>query len=403
MRKYQIYGPEFKKQAHQVFESMRLDEPVFRQAGLDGKTEIFFVTAYDLVDQILRDDKRFVRDITNALTPQETAALPQQDPLLELIGNHMLNKDGTDHRRLRNLVSQAFTPRMVENLRPRIEAIASELLDRMQPQGQADLVNAYAFPLPITVIAELMGIPLEDQELFREWSNSLISPSLTPDTIAKFMADMKAFVDYLTHLFEQRAQHPTDDLTSALLQASLEGDRLSQQELFSMVVLLIVAGHETTVNLITNAALALLQNPTKANQLRQNPQLMPAAIEEFIRYDGPVERVFVRYAAQDLELGGVFIARARPVIGIIAAANRDPAKFSNPHQLNFERGNNPHLGFGKGAHYCLGAPLARLESEIALRALLERLPNLRLLDGDLEYRDLPMFKSLVRLPVGWDV
>jgi cytochrome P450 len=300
-------------------------------------------------------------------------------------------------------VTKAFTPRMVEQLRPRIQEIADELLDAVEPRGEMDLVEEYAFPLPITVIAELLGIPVFDRDRFRRWSNAIVTPALGAGALAEFGALMSDFVAYLRALFERRRTEPADDLISALLQVRDGGDALSEHELFSMVVLLIVAGHETTVNLIANAVLALLQHPQELSELRRDPARAPAAIEECLRYDGPVERTLNRWAATDVELGGQTIRRGDLVIAILGSADRDPERFPEPDTFDVDRADKQHVAFGRGSHYCLGAPLARLEGEIALTTLLRRLPGLRLAVSPdvLRRRAVPLFRSLAALPVAW--
>jgi cytochrome P450 len=403
-RKYDLYSSTFKANSYETFAQMRQDHPLWQQPGLDGETLIWFVTGYDEAEMILRDDKRFTRDFRAIMPPERLAQLPQ-DPVFSLVDNHLLNKDGADHRRLRALVSKAFTPRMIGQMRPRIQAIADELLDQIAAQGEADLVETYAFPLPIIVIAELLGIPAVDRDKFRTWSDAVVTPALTPAAQAEFMTHLQAFVAYLRQLFEQRRQTPQPDLISALLQAEEAGDRLSEEELFSMVILLIIAGHETTVSLIGNATLALLQHPEKMVQLRHNPDQMATAVEEFLRYDGPVERAMSRWATEEVEINGRILQPGDPIIVIIGAANRDPAHFEDPDRLDIERNPTRHLAFGRGSHYCLGASLARLEGEIALNTLLRRLPNLRLAvePEELNWRLIPLFHSLGALPVSWDI
>ena len=402
-RKYDLYSSTFKANSYETFAQMRQDHPLWQQPGMDGQTLIWFVTGYDEAEMILRDDKRFTRDFRSIMPPERLAQLPQ-DPIFSLVDNHLLNKDGADHRRLRALVSKAFTPRMIGQMRPRIQAIADELLDQITAQGTADLIETYAFPLPIIVIAELLGIPAADRDKFRTWSDALVMPALTPAAQAESFAHLQAFVAYLRQLFEQRRQEPQPDLISALLQAEEAGDRLSEAELFSMVILLIIAGHETTVSLLSNATLALLQHPEQMAQLRENPDQMATAVEEFLRYDGPVERAMNRWATEEVEINGRILQPGDPIIVIIGAANRDPAQFDDPDRLDIERNPTRHLAFGRGSHYCLGAPLARLEAEIALNTLLRRLPNLRLAvePEELNWRLIPMFHSLGALPVKWD-
>jgi cytochrome P450 len=403
-RKYDLYSDAFRAQTYSTFARMRAEAPVLCQPGLDGETMIWFVTRHDDVVTVLLDDERFVRDPSLALSPeqleQSTDRMPESFAFIE---QHMLNRDGADHRRLRRLVTKAFTPRMVEELRPRIEEIASELLDAVQARGEMDVVEEYAFPLPITVIAELLGIPVADRDRFRRWSNAIVTPAFGPDALAEFGGLMVDFVAYLRALFERRRSEPSDDLISALLQVRDGGDALSEQELFSMVVLLIVAGHETTVNLIANAVLALLEHPEELAELRREPARVPAAIEECLRFDGPVERALNRWAAADVELGGHTIRRGDDVIVVLGSANRDPERFADPDVLDIGREDKKHVAFGRGSHYCLGAPLARLEGEVALTALLRRLPDMRLAvpREELRWRPVPLFRSLVSLPVSW--
>ena len=401
-RKYDLYGPEFRADPACVFAQMREQDPVLRQPGLDGETPIWFITRHDDVAAVLLDDERFVRDPRLALTEDELAARNTQ-PILEMVENNMLNRDGDDHRRLRRLVTKAFTPKMVERLRPRIQSIADELLDAVEARREMDLSAEYAFPLPITVIAELLGVPSKDQDRFREWSDAMITPAFGPEAEMQFFSQMGEFVEYLTAFFAERRADPRDDLVSALLTARDEDDALTEEEVFGNVMILIVAGHETTVGLIGNAVVNLLGHPDQLERVRSDPSLLPGAIEEVLRYEGPVERSLNRWAATDVELGGQTIRRGDLVIPILTAAGRDPSRFPEPDRLDVTREDTRHLAFGRGSHYCLGAPLARLEAEIALETLFRRLPALRLAvpRDRLEWRPTPGFRRLVALPVAW--
>lgn len=385
---------------------MREESPVHLQPGLDGETPIWFVTRYDDVVTVLTDNERFVVDAKLALTEDELRALDEASPLPndDRVNTNLLTMDGEDHRRVRQLVAKAFTPRMVERLRPRIEEIADDLVDRVAAEGRMELVDDFAFPLPIIVIAELLGIPAEDRDRFRVWSNSFLLPPLTDELREQFLRHTDEFVAYLDVLFAKRRAEPSDDLLSALVQAEEHGDRLSENELYSMAVLLIVAGHETTVSLITNAVLALLGQPDELERLQADPSLMRNAVEELLRYDSPVERTIARWVTEDTQLGGQSIARGDLVIAVVGSANRDDAQFPDADVLDLGRTANRHVGFGRGPHFCLGAPLARLETEIALETLLRRLPNLRLAiaEDDLYWRPIPLFRSLAALPVAWD-
>ena len=314
----------------------------------------------------------------------------------------MLNRDGDDHRRLRRLVSKAFTPRMVEQLRPRIQEIADALIDSVAAAGEMELVSEFAFPLPITVIAELLGVSVADRERFREWSGAVVSPAFTPAGMERADALLGAFVEYLLALFAERRKEPGEDLVSALVAVEDGGDTLSEEELCSMVVLLIVAGHETTVSLIGNAMLALLTHPEQRAAIERDSSLLPRAVEELIRYDGPVERTLNRWAAVDVELRGQTIRRGETVIVVLGAADHDPERFESPGTLDFAAERDArHLGFGRGRHFCLGAPLARLEAEIALGTLLRRLPGLRLAvaEDEVGWRSCRSFAASSRCPL----
>jgi cytochrome P450 PksS len=385
---------------------MRQEMPVYRRDAAGGKS-IWFITRYDDVVALLRDHTRFVKDVRNTMTPAEAAQLPTPPPLVNLLSNHMLNLDPPDHTRLRTLVNKAFTATVVQQLAGRIQTIADDLLDRVESRGQMDLIEDFAFPLPITVIAELLGIPARDRARFRRWSDAFVTPSVNIQrSTKKYLKTrrlMEDFTAYLRPVFAERRQRPRDDLISSLLQVEEAGDQLNEEELFSMMILLIVAGHETVVNLIGNGMLALLQHPDQLALLRQQPGLIRNAVEETLRYDGPLERATMRFAAQDVEIGGETIRRGDAVSLVLAAANRDPMHFVAPDQYDVSRPPPRHLGFGLGIHYCLGAPLARLEGEIAFATLLRRLPDLALAIPveNLHWHGVPILRGLRALPVSW--
>lgn len=399
-RKYDLYSQEFKRNAYATFAAMRGDDPIYRQIGLDGVTPIWFITRFEDVEAMLRD-KRIMRDELQALPPERRYQPNQLDLLLN---NHMLNKDGVDHVRLRTLVSQAFTPKRIAALRPRIQEIANTLLEQVQAKGEMDLIAEFSFPLPTIVILEMLGVPPEDRDKFKVWSNALLEPQMDAAGFEQAVQHLTDFTNYLRDLFAKRRAQPRDDLITGLLQAEEAGDKLSESELFSTMVLLIVAGHETTVNLIANAVLALCRNPEQYAKLKADSSLMPNAVEEFLRYDGSVERALSRWAAEDITWKGHHIKRGDAVMLVLGSANHDETKFDDAEKLELGRDPNPHLGLGKGAHYCLGAPLARLETEIAMNTLLSRLPNLRLAvdESELRWRFLPGFRGLEGLPVRWN-
>lgn len=404
--KLDLFGAHFKADPYPTYATMRQQMPVCPRPG-NLKTT-WFITRYADIAALLRDHVHFVKDVRNTLTAEERAGLPAPPDLVNRLSNHMLNLDPPDHTRLRTLVNKAFTASVINPLASRIQAIADALLDRVRQRGQMDLIDDFAFPLPITVIAELLGIPARDRARFRHWSDAFVTPTAdlqrSTKKYLKTRRLMEDFTGYLRATFNERRQRPRDDLITLLLGAEEGGDRLSEEELFSMISLLIVAGHETVVNLIGNGVLALLQHPEQLALLRAQPDLAEGAVEEIIRYDGPVERATMRFAARDVEMDGQTIRRGDAVTLVLAAADRDPAHFAEPDRFDILRTNNRHLGFGLGIHYCLGAPLARLEGKIALSTLLQRLPNLRLAAPleTLRWRKIPILRGLHHLPVVWD-
>lgn len=402
---YDLYSPTFKRDPYPLYAKLRTDTPVFRHAGLGANEQFWFVTGYAEAETVLRDHKRFMKNYHNTLTPEQRAQLPPLPRLAQLLDQHMLNLDGADHLRQRNLVNKAFTTRIINSMQDRVQRIADELLDRVVAKGAMDLIDEYAFPLPIVVIAEMLGIPAADRDRFRAWSDAFVTPAMNEDEWRKAERLLTEFIEYLSAIFAERRRQPRNDLITALLQAEEAGDQLSEEELYSMVVLLIVAGHETTVNLLGNGTLALLRHPAQLAKLIAEPTLMPNAVEELLRYDGPVERATMRFAAEDLELGGQLIGRGEGLIVVLGSANRDAAQFSQPDALDLTRDNSRHLAFGYGVHYCVGAPLARLEGRIALSTLLRRLPNLRLATPveELTWRFNPILRGMHHLPVAWDV
>ncbi len=401
-----LFGPQFKADPYPTYAWLRDHAPAHSHTNRHGITT-WYITRYDDCLAVLRDHRRFVKDYRNALPSAERAALPAMPPLLRLISNHILNMDEPDHTRLRMLVNDAFTVAMVEALAPRLQQIADDLLDRVHHRGEMDLIEDFAFPFPIIVIAELLGIPPEDRARFRRWSSAIVAP--TADTartlrkLEKSRRTMEDFIDYLRAICAQRRAEPRDDLLTSLLQVEADGDRLREEELFSMVLLLIVVGHETSVNLIGNGMLALLENAAACGDLQSDASIMPLAVEELVRYANPVERAPIRFAAEPVTLHGCDIAPGDSVSVVLAAANRDPRQFVAPDRLDLTRSPNRHLGFGMGIHYCLGAPLARLEGRIAFATLLRRLPGLQLAAPveSLRWHTHPIMRGLRHLPVTW--
>jgi cytochrome P450 len=395
-----LFDPDFKANPYPAYARLRSEAPVHRVTLPDGRG-VWLVTRYEDVSPVLKDE-RFVKDWRNAMTPEQLAQIPPIPEVMKPLTRNMLDTDPPDHERLRSLVQKAFTPRLIERMRPRVQAIADQLLDAVQDSGELDLIDDYAFPLPITVIAELLGVSAEDRNKFREWSNAAVSGDTTQEYMEKvLLPHMQAFTDYLRTMFEEKRRNPKDDLISGLVRAEEAGDKLSEDELLAMVFLLLVAGHETTVNLIGNGMLALLQHPDQLQKLREDPSLIEPAIEELLRYDGPVETSTERFAREDIAIGGTVIPKGEMVMVVIASADHDPERFADPDALDVTRADNKHLAFGKGIHFCLGAPLARMEGQIAIGTLLRRMPNLRLTDlpESLTWRPGMVLRGLEGLPV----
>jgi cytochrome P450 len=313
----------------------------------------------------------------------------------------MLSADPPDHTRLRRLVSAGFTARRVERLEPRIAALAGELLAGMS--GDVDLIDTYAFPLPIQVICELLGVPSADRDSFRTWSNTVVTGSLTgnPTLAEAVRATVSEMVGYITELLADKRRRPGDDLLSALLNVREEGDQLTENELVSMVFLLLIAGHETTVNLIGNGMYLLLTHPDQLDTVKRDRGRLPGAIEEFLRYEPPVKTSTVRITSEPVSLGAVTIPAGEPVLISLLSANRDDAVYAGADRFDIARRDAGHLAFGHGIHFCLGAALARLEGRIAIGALLDRFPDVRLAVApeELSWRPGLLIRGLATLPV----
>ncbi len=385
-------GPSYFQDPMRVFARMREEGPVTQVRMPDGG-RTWLVTRYADVRAALTDP-RLCKDWAGKLQPPDWSP----DPVTAYLTVHLLNLDPPDHTRLRKLVSKAFTARRVAGLRPRVEAITASLLDAMAGRDEADLIEAFAFPLPITVICELLGIPASDQETFQAWSHAVVSSVGTQED---FHATGLAMYRYFTDLVAAKRQAPADDLLSALIAARDAGDSLDERELIAMLFLLLIAGHETTTNLIASGALALLTNPPELARLRADPSLLPGAVEELLRYVNPLNHATERFTVEPVEIGGVTIPAREWVLCVTSSANRDPARFDSPDALDVGRDAGGHLAFGHGIHYCLGAPLARLEGEVGFGALLARFPDLSLAvpAGELRWRPSSLIHGLESLPV----
>jgi cytochrome P450 len=377
-----------------LYRTLRPERPVVR-ALAPNDLPVWLVTRYADVRQALHDprlakDARRIPELItrNAVAPPRAFA--------ESLVQHMLNADPPDHTRLRRLVGKAFTMRAIARLRPRIEQVAAELADAMAAAGPTvDLLDAFAFPLPMTVICEILGVPPGRRDEFRNWSSTLVSRA--PDE--ERGAAAAAMAGFLGELVARKAAQPGEDILSEIVRASEDGDSLSAGETTAMAFLLLVAGHETTVNLIGNGMLALLRHPDQLTRLRADPDLVRNAVEEFLRFDGPVNLATFRFTTEPVTIAGTTIPEGEFVLVSLIGANRDPDRFPGADRLDVTRDASGHLAFGFGIHHCLGAPLARLEGEVAFRTLLHRFPEMTL-DGEPgPYRASTVIHGLARLPV----
>ncbi|MGW7612852.1 cytochrome P450 family protein [Streptomyces sp. NPDC054766] len=385
------YGARFNENPHPVYAELRALGPVHRVRlpPPDASHETWLVVGHEEARAALADP-RLAKDT-------DKIGVTFYDE--QLIGKHLLVADPPQHTRLRTLIAGEFTGRRVAALRPRIQEITDELLDAMLPSGRADLVEAFAYPLPLTVICELLGVPEPDRAAFRALSTETVAPTSAENEYQAFVQ----LAAYLSDLIEdKRCAGPTDDLLSSLIRTTAQdGDRLSSQELRGMAFLLLVAGHETTVNLISGAVRALLGHPDQLASVRADMTLLDGAIEETLRYEGPVENATFRYALEPLDIGGTAIASREEVMIGLTAADRDGVRYPAPDRFDIRRETRGHLAFGHGIHYCLGAPLARLEAQVALRSLLERCPDLALDGPPSGWLPGMLMRGVRRMPVRW--
>lgn len=396
-----VTSPQFKADPYPFYAYLRAEAPVYR-VTLPTKEQVWLVSRYDDALMVLKDD-RFVKDRRNAPASGQAAKRPWMPRMVQVLERNMLSLDEPDHKRLRMLVHQAFTPRLVEQMRDQVQTLTDDLLDAVQARGRMDLIAEYALPIPTTIIAQMLGVPVEDRHQFSRWSKTIVSGTASRFVVLKLIPTVLAFMRYIRKLVQAKRNNPGDDLVSALVLAGAGGDQLSEDELVAMIFLLLVAGHETTVNLIGNGTLALMQHPDQLEKLRDDPALIKPAIEELLRYASPVEWADERFTRQEVSIEGVTIPQGARVHAVIASANRDARQFAGPDMLDLTREPNKHLAFGQGIHYCLGAPLARLEGQIAINTLLRRLPDLRLAvaPGALAWRPGVMLRGLQALPVAF--
>jgi cytochrome P450 len=387
--------PAFHADPFPALARLRITAPIHAMQLPDGRRG-WLVTRFEDVTQALKNPR------ISTVPPAEHPTFEGAAGIVRLLQPLMIEMEPPEHARLRGLIAKAFTPRFVEGLRPRIQQIADTLIDTVLPRGEMELISDFAFPLPITVIAEMLGIPVEDQDRLRDWSAALFD-SFSMRFDAESQARAEEFAAYITALIETKRREPREDLISQLVLAEEAGAKLTEQELRALIVLLIFAGHETTVNLLGNGMLALFMHPAELDKLRRDLSLVPAAVEELLRFCGPVMIPAARYATTDVEIGGTTIARGEMLMLALASADRNEAQFPAAETLDIARTSSKHLAFGHGVHYCVGAPLARMEAQVALATLLRRLPGLRLntAPDTLQWRGNMSLRGLHALPVAF--
>ncbi|CDR09248.1 cytochrome P450 family protein [Streptomyces iranensis] len=409
-----LFTWEFASDPYPAYAWLRDHAPVHRTT-LPSGVDAWLVTRY-------ADARRALADPRLSKNPQRHSAAAHARGKVGIPGErraelmtHLLNIDPPDHTRLRRLVSKAFTPRRVAAFAPRVRTLTDQLIDAFEERGEADLIHEFAFPLPIYAICDLLGVPREDQDDFRDWAGAMIRHGGGPrGGVARAVKRIRAYLGELIHrkrleLAERGEEEDGEDLISGLIRAGDHGEHLTENEAAAMAFILLFAGFETTVNLIGNGVYALLRHPEQRALMQRaleegDERLLAAGVEELLRYDGPVEIATWRFATEPLTLAGQRIAEGEPVLVVLAAADRDPDRFAEPDVLDLTRRDNQHLGYGHGIHYCLGAPLARLEAQTAIATLLRRLPGLRLAEDpdDLRWRGGLIMRGLRTLPVTWN-
>jgi cytochrome P450 len=392
--------PHFQANPYPYYDMLRQNMPVY----FWDDWRIWFFSRYDDCAAALRDP-RFGREIFRVATPEELgwSDEPAENvrALTLMQRRWMLFKDPPDHTRLRTLVHKAFTPRMIERLRERAQAITDDLITKAEREGGMDIMEGLALPLPVTMIAEMLGVPAADFPIFHQWSHDLAGTLELGGEEAEYVRASEVTVEfdaYIRDLIAERRKQPQDDLISALVAIEAEGDRLNEDEMVATCILLLIAGHETTVNLIGNGMFALLRHPDQWEKLKADPTLVKPAVEELLRYDSPVQ-LTARWILDDFEFAGQQMRKGQQIITLFGAANHDPARFPNPGTLDITRDANGHLSFGNGIHFCLGAPLARMEGQIAIGTLARRLPSLRLVTDQPPRAPTLVLRGLSALPV----
>ena len=397
-----LNSPGFAHNPYPLYQALREAEPVYWSQAW----RCWILTRYDDIQAMLRDSQRFTSldRFTSTVKPEIPEPVWEQiQPLVRHFNAGVVNADPPDHTRLRNLLHKAFTAPTISKLQGYVRQLVDQLLDKVKGDGHMDLVRDLAYPLPVGVIGELLGVPLEDHDKLKRWSSGIMEFMTTPrPTTEALFRSQEAILnlrDFFRKIYIQRRERPDDKLVSTLLAVRDEGDRLSEEELLSTCVTLLVAGHATTTNLIASAVLFLLQHPDQLRKLRENPALIEGAVEESLRYDGPFQRNR-RIAREDVIIGGKHIGKGQLVLAFLGAANRDPTHFPDPDRFDIERHPNRHISFGAGVHFCLGASLSRLEARIAVNSILARMPDLRLATETLEWENV-MLRGLKALSLSY--
>ncbi|KXZ15045.1 cytochrome [Bacillus nakamurai] len=390
---------EFNENPFAVLGKYREQDPIhkFELHRFGGAFPTWLITRYDDCMAFLKDS-RITRDVKRVMPKEQIAKLNVSEDI-DFVSDHMLAKDPPDHSRLRSLVHQAFTPRMIEQLRAGIELITEELLDDMEKKADPDIIRDFAARLPFIVISELIGIPKEDRAKFQVWTNAMVDTSESGQEATN--QALREFKQYIKTFIQEKRTNPADDLTTKLIHAEEDGQKLSETELYSMLFLLVVAGLETTVNLLGSGTLALLLHKDQLENVKRQPEMINTAVEELLRYTSPVVMMANRWAVEDFTYKGASIKKGDMIFIGIGSANRDPEYFDDPETLNAARTPNRHISFGFGIHFCLGAPLARMEAAIAFAALLRRFPNIELniAREDIKWRKNVFLRGLETLPV----
>ena len=400
---YQLFCQSRLADPYPFYHRLRTEDPVHFSDTL----QTWVLTTYDDVAAATGDARLSSDRMQFYLNPIPAESRPKLTSLCEYMSRWMSMKDPPDHTRLRGLVNKAFTSRSVEEMIPRVREISRNLIVDFGEGGRVDLIGQFAYPLPTTVICEMLGIPSDEQTQFRQWSNDIVAFSagsglLLEDVAAGAQKSQLALVEYCRRIIDQHRRQPQDDLISRLISVEQEGTQLNELELYAMCVQLFVAGHETTTNLVGNGMLALLRHPQDLQQLRAHPELIESAVEEFLRYDSPVQRSG-RIVVEDMEIHGKRLMEGQSLMLMYGAANRDPVQFADPDRLDLGRQPNRHMAFGRGPHFCVGAPLARLEAQVAFETILSMLPEIRLTNGELMWRPSMAMRGLESLEVEYSL